>query len=269
MTQSQPTFSVNVDVTNPGQFFACCGLLELAHRLWPGAEGWFEANAFRVRTHEQAGDPLTALVQELGKAQVQDCGDGVEKAIRPLNLRPFGITLDWWVDQTGKRTALKLWAGQQTSLGIVETLRDAAAELVGRPLHQMLDAAQPLTGRFGLDPRSAWNALDVGFSPNEQGMEVATFAAVELLGAVGLQRFRPVEDARDAFRYAAWTVPLPPPVARAASAGVIRAGEVQQYRFRIAIRGSYKGFDFATPIQEIEHEQGTGQVGSVRRVAER
>ncbi len=24
--------------TNPGQFFACCGLLELADRLWPGAE---------------------------------------------------------------------------------------------------------------------------------------------------------------------------------------------------------------------------------------
>ena len=39
---------VNVDPTNPGQFFACCGLLELADRLWPGAEGWFAGfpNAF-------------------------------------------------------------------------------------------------------------------------------------------------------------------------------------------------------------------------------
>jgi CRISPR-associated protein Csx14 len=27
--------------TNPGQFFACCGLLELADRLWNGAEGSF------------------------------------------------------------------------------------------------------------------------------------------------------------------------------------------------------------------------------------
>ena len=35
------SFSVNVDPTNPGQFFACCGLLELADRLWPGAEGCF------------------------------------------------------------------------------------------------------------------------------------------------------------------------------------------------------------------------------------
>ncbi|GIU81984.1 MAG: type I-U CRISPR-associated protein Cas8c [Pyrinomonadaceae bacterium] len=32
---------IKVDVLNPGQFFACCGLLELSHRLWPGVEGHF------------------------------------------------------------------------------------------------------------------------------------------------------------------------------------------------------------------------------------
>src|SRR5689334_2697577 len=40
---------VAVDLANPGQYFACCGLLELAHRMWPGAEGWFEGGYFRVR----------------------------------------------------------------------------------------------------------------------------------------------------------------------------------------------------------------------------
>ena len=39
---------VAVDPTNPGQFFACCGLLELANRLWPGAEGWFEKGKFCI-----------------------------------------------------------------------------------------------------------------------------------------------------------------------------------------------------------------------------
>jgi hypothetical protein len=29
MSETTSTISVNVDVTNPGQFFACCGLLEL------------------------------------------------------------------------------------------------------------------------------------------------------------------------------------------------------------------------------------------------
>ena len=42
------SFSVTVDPTNPGQFFACCGLLELADRLWPGAEGWFADGKFHV-----------------------------------------------------------------------------------------------------------------------------------------------------------------------------------------------------------------------------
>ena len=52
---------VNVDPTNPGQFFACCGLLELADRLWPGAEGWFEKGEFCV-TCEGAIVGLSALL---------------------------------------------------------------------------------------------------------------------------------------------------------------------------------------------------------------
>lgn len=48
MTQPRSNINVNVDVTNPGQFFACCGLLELADRLWPGAEGWFENLGFSI-----------------------------------------------------------------------------------------------------------------------------------------------------------------------------------------------------------------------------
>ena len=39
---SKAAVRVRVDPTNPGQFFACCGLLELADRLWNGAEGWFD-----------------------------------------------------------------------------------------------------------------------------------------------------------------------------------------------------------------------------------
>ncbi len=38
----EPAISIRIDPTNPGQFFACCGLLELADRLWASAEGWFE-----------------------------------------------------------------------------------------------------------------------------------------------------------------------------------------------------------------------------------
>ena len=48
---NQPVIQIPVDLTNPGQFFACCGLLELADRLWPGTEGWFdEGPIFRLAT---------------------------------------------------------------------------------------------------------------------------------------------------------------------------------------------------------------------------
>ena len=61
MKQPEPRFRVHVDVSNPGQFFACCGLLELAHRLWPGAEGWFENGRFCVASLA----PLTYSLEEM------------------------------------------------------------------------------------------------------------------------------------------------------------------------------------------------------------
>jgi CRISPR-associated protein Csb3 len=51
---SESNVKIPVDLTNPGQFFACCGFLELASPFWPDADGWFEycqlvGHGFRVR----------------------------------------------------------------------------------------------------------------------------------------------------------------------------------------------------------------------------
>ena len=59
---SNPNIQIPVDLSNPGQFFACCGLLELADRLWPGAEGWFERREFCVLTIDQSNS-LTKLLE--------------------------------------------------------------------------------------------------------------------------------------------------------------------------------------------------------------
>jgi CRISPR-associated protein Csx14 len=250
MKTPEPTFSVNVDVTNPGQFFACCGLLELAHRFWPvdgkwlGCEGWFEKGTFHVTA--PSGEQSDALTDALAHCALEPDRSRPDKALWPMCLREFGLMLDWWIDSSGQKTPLKLWAGQQTSLGIVEQLREAITQLSGRPVTSMFDADTPLTGRFGVDPRAAWQALDVGFSPNEQGMEVATYPLVELLAAAGLQGFRPVSE-NGSLCYATWNVPLSACVGRAACAGLIPAGNGQRYRFRIAARGSYKGFEYAIP----------------------
>ncbi len=60
---SDATITVPVDLANPGQFFACCGLLELADRLWSGAEGWFESDAFFIRTTGGSLDAITAALR--------------------------------------------------------------------------------------------------------------------------------------------------------------------------------------------------------------
>jgi len=47
---SDPTITVPVDLTNPGQFFACCGLLELASRIDEHALGWFDGSKYCLST---------------------------------------------------------------------------------------------------------------------------------------------------------------------------------------------------------------------------
>ena len=250
MSHPQLSFAIQVEVTNPGQFFACCGVLELAHRLWPREEvcAWFDDGTFEVSVPGQGAGALQAVLALLRETKILADETRPERALRPVHIETARIWLDWWADGHNGRSDLKLWAGQQTSLGILESLRDALPKYADE---SVLNVARPLTGRFGVDPRAAWNALDVGFSPNSQQMEVATYPATELLAAVGLQRFRPLREGETRparFRYATWSAPLPSCVAGAASAGLLTAGSTKNYRFLIAERGSYKGFDYAITV---------------------
>src|ERR1700674_5186540 len=91
-------FTVNVDPTNPGQFFACCGLLELADRLWGGAEGWFADGKFQIASGGTLAETLDALLaSEPEEVTTLDDGLKVKPLIAPLRLsfdgiRPFRLT---------------------------------------------------------------------------------------------------------------------------------------------------------------------------------
>ena len=139
MSQPKPNITVNVDVTNPGQFFACCGLLELAGRLWPGAEGWFEDSAFLISSSGQLGQILEHLaaaeiISSLSPQERRSLGTLLSKekaALTEIERRekarlqetwqrerlwisqPFDVWLDWWRDARGERTQLKTWAAKQ------------------------------------------------------------------------------------------------------------------------------------------------------------
>jgi len=106
MNHPEPNITVNVDVTNPGQFFACCGLLELADRLWPGAEGWFghDDRSFLIA----GGGTLGELIDMIVNAELV--------ATRPSDPASSPMTLKAKVDsRTVELSGVSpIWVGAQT-----------------------------------------------------------------------------------------------------------------------------------------------------------
>lgn len=96
-----PTHTFNVDLTNPGQFLACCGLLELANCLGPEAMGWFGDGVFHL--HAASNDSQTLVDQFLDCSAeaspagsiVTDEDDEEGEKSPPLNLGvPFALRLE-------------------------------------------------------------------------------------------------------------------------------------------------------------------------------
>jgi hypothetical protein len=118
---------INVNPTNPGQFFSCCGLLELADRRWPGAEGWFEGREFCIDTQGSQGDLITALTH-VKLVQL----DSTDDTSSPIEIgEPFRtLRLDWWQDDHAGGKELKVWAGTMESVRIAraKATKDAYAE---------------------------------------------------------------------------------------------------------------------------------------------
>lgn len=268
--QPTPSIAVAVDPTNPGQFFACCGLLELADRLWPGAEGWFAAGGreFRIACEGTLPDLLAVLIMDppTEVLRLEANGLEVQPIIAPLAFTfdggsTTGLVLDAWnrvgtwkgVTQVMSNSPWNFWSGHQTPLRIWSSLRaELAAQLrkfVAAEYRDLFSQRLLQKGRFGFDPGPAWNALDVGFSPNEQGIEVVSSPATELLAAVGLQRFRPVmNDDRDGFDYCTWHSELSPAVAAAAMAGMMTDRRSVRFRASVTSRGQYAALAFAYPL---------------------
>ncbi len=165
MTHPTPSFSVNVDVTNPGQFFACCGLLELAHRLWPGAVGWFDASKsmFAIAS-EDVPATLEHLMDQLSKCDVSGLSreerqerEALEDESRRLRQQdqklpddkearrkelgslaregmirlgnPFHMILDWWQTDDNDTATPKTWAGRQELHKIAKAAQDALSNV--------------------------------------------------------------------------------------------------------------------------------------------
>lgn len=284
---SQPAIRVQAELTNPGQFFACCGLFELADRLWGGVQGWFSGQQFhsqpvRPCDNSTAGRLLQRLrecrlgnamsdeqirrLDELGAmgAKKRRQAHGLEEEKKKLEkLRrenaillhePFNLRIDWFLDNYAGGSRFKTWAGQQSVLDIATAMKQAADEtppqvLTGDAWLSWTTDRDDLPFNFDSDLGGQASALDVGFSTDPLGMSRRTRPLVEFLAFIGLQRFRPLEHAgENRFTYVPWTTPLSPAVAAAACCGSITQDQATAYAFRLLYRTKYlKSFLSAQP----------------------
>jgi len=257
----KPSITVNVDVTNPGQFFACCGLLELADRLWPGAEGWFDSN--KCAFHIACNGTLSSLVDAIASAELIHANPTDLYSSPVVIGEPFRrLAVDWWeTDQTGARD-LKVWAGTMESFGIAHAMQQA---LCDKQFHspELFDIGLVVTNPdnprkkkepYYFDARRTPNAhsRDIGFSPNDLKLTTIAHPAVELLCLVGLQVARPAFTGTvRVYDYFIWFDPVSPCLLLAASTGELDLPGRQGYRFENWFRTGqkkHKAFRSAIPL---------------------
>lgn len=269
---SDANITIPVDLTNPGQFFACCGLLELADRLWPGAEGWFEGDAFLAQATGGSLDAITAtlqactvantmLPQQLARLEALSAMSKRERAAEPgledekkalESLRrelpivlegDLHFVIDWFTDDFAGGSRFKTWAGQQSVLDIALAMHAGIDEVHGL-WHGVRGIGLPFN--FDSDLGGQGSALDVGFSFDPLADSEATRIqstckpALELLAFIGLQRFRPREVPRqNRFVFTAWRTPLSPLAASAVACGAVTLPSDAQYEFKLLYRTKY------------------------------
>ncbi len=260
MINPELSMSVKVDPRNPGQFFACCGLLELADRWWAGASGWFEPGWFHVHTE---GDQTT-LITALTAAELEQL-DPDDRAESPIRIGdPFrGLRLDWWQDVYAGGKALKTWAGQQSVVRIARAMQQALRD---ERFHEpdlfnvgvlARDEAGEKAEPFYFDSRRAASShpRDVGFSPDAMKMTTPAYPAVELLCLVGLQRCRPrPTETRRIYEYHTWPNAACVSILSPLMCGLLPSTDGRGYRFELGFRSGsekYKAFGTADALSAV------------------
>lgn len=236
---------IPVDLFNPGQVFACLGLVEAADLLLGEAAGGFDwrdpADTGFVLSAAGDDDPVAHVLAFLADAEVaavaparspHDTGkwdipvdrlaacddrfpfpDPSSPATLPARLtdgKKRSLVIEHWGDAT-ERDNVKFWAGAGGYPGValardaLTLVRDRVAEAAADPFA----LAAPQSSSFRFDWRRDYIPMDVGFSPNEHpALTMVGFPLVELLAAIGLQNARPRRLAKLDYRYA---VIAPPP----------------------------------------------------------
>lgn len=231
--------SVPVDLHNPGQVFACLGLLEGALALLGDAEGAFDwRSGAPPRFHLRAPGDTSPVVRVLefleqarstaetprGSANIDAWKSSWGESPQPRDVEdgyPFpdpqspatlvcvlvagddAIRIDHWGDAT-VRDNVKFWAGAGGYPGAA-LARDALTLIRGKAAAAAADPfalGLPQSSSFRLDWRRDYIPLDAGFSLNNHSyIEPLGYPLVELLAAIGLTHARPTRPERSKLVY--------------------------------------------------------------------
>lgn len=221
------SMSFGIVVENPGDFFACMGVLYCADRFFGNAEGCFRNGEFHLES-DCGGDILSEIIQRINSAMAESPMelDNPDDKATPITLQGLGLRLDFW-QHIDDRPIIKLFAGQQTS-------RAEVGRWIGHL--EKFTGVDDLRGfsvtdlASGLDVATSWNALDVGFSLNEHKIKTKVYPLVEFFAYIGVQTYGWWRDS-EAYYYNIWHVPLPMRIARAVSAGALEVPGTTTIRF--------------------------------------
>lgn len=248
---------IRVDPANPGQVFACLGLLEVAGLLRKPATGRFDQGAVETQVQFELDSSvgIKRIITEIKEAELKEPEEtgplweanrekGVSTEERsktvPVQVRGSGWTLviDAWLEPDRRKTnrLFKTWAGRVGSLQIIKALRDALD--VGSNTSELFDWGVRMRP-IGYDHRSAVSADNIGYYYNKVS-DVLVYPVVDLFALIGLNHVRPPLLGNDAFEYFLWSQPLPPEVARAALTGAIPWLAVSRWKVTVESRGNFK-----------------------------
>jgi CRISPR-associated protein Csb3 len=244
---------LDVDLTNPGQFFGCCGVFELAQRLWPTATAHFEGGHFVVSDGDLR-ELITKTVQ--APLEVLERANQTSSALRLAE--PFDLRIVWWkVDRS-----LKTWAGRMSVDRIATSLQRDLPNTLSNGFfddgHVVVGADGKKVEPYYFDARRGATALplDLGFSSDALSLETVAFSATEFFTLLGIQRFRPSNVKLRVYRYRAWLAPLPVTLAALVATNIL-PDNGPLFQFESAFRTDqrkHKAFSSAIPIHGDGHE---------------
>ena len=232
--------SIPVDLLNPGQVFACLGILEAADILLGEATAAFDwrngrETRFRVATANEQ-PPVERVMRFLEEARVvarvPTLSPNVERwkaswgtapeVDRPGHSFPFPdpdspatlpvllrdddgkeIALDYWGDAT-RRDNVKFWAGAGGKPGTA-IVSDSLRIVRGKMRQHATDPfslSGPQNRSFRFDWRRDYIPVQDGFSPNSHDdISMMGFPLVEILAAIGVTNARPRRKTKLEYRY--------------------------------------------------------------------